>query len=83
MGLPWLNMLLLVVAVGTPCFLNWDALVLDWDALILDWDALILDWDALILDWDALILDLDSQFFTQSQDSLLANCNKITVLSTL
>ena len=58
MGLPWLNMLLLVVAVGTPCFLN-------WDALILDWDALILDWDALILDWDALILDLDSQFFTR------------------
>ena len=65
MGLPWLNMLLLVVAVGTPCFLNWDALILDWDALILDWDALILDWDALILDWDALILDLDSQFFTR------------------
>ena len=58
MGLPWLNMLLLVVVVGTPCFLN-------WDALILDWDALILDWDTLILDWDALILDLDSQFFTR------------------
>ena len=51
MGLPWLNMLLLVVVVGTPCFLNWDALILDWDALILDWDA--------------LILDLDSQFFTR------------------
>ena len=58
MGLPWLNMLLLVVVVGTPCLFN-------WDALILDWDALILDWDTLILDWDALILDLDSQFFTR------------------
>ena len=51
MGLPWLNMLLLVVVVGTPCLLNWDALILDWDTLILDWDA--------------LILDLDSQFFTR------------------
>ena len=58
MGLPWLNMLLLVVVVGAPCFFN-------WDALILDWDALILDWDTLILDWDTLILDLDSQFFTR------------------